>query len=186
MQAFRTLTGLVAPLDRANVDTDVIIPKQFLKSVNRTGFGLNAFDSWRYLDKGEPGMDHARRPKNPDFALNQPGIRARRPAGAPQFRLWQFTRARALGARRLWLSRADRTFVCRYLFQQLLQERLAADRAVGKRGRAAVRRCRGVSRMQADDRPTHPILIAPPSSPARVRAARAAAPCLSTASTKSA
>jgi 3-isopropylmalate/(R)-2-methylmalate dehydratase small subunit len=72
MQAFRTLTGLVAPLDRANVDTDAIIPKQFLKSVNRTGFGLNAFDSWRYLDKGEPGMDHARRLKNPDFALNQP------------------------------------------------------------------------------------------------------------------
>jgi 3-isopropylmalate/(R)-2-methylmalate dehydratase small subunit len=72
MQAFRTLTGLVAPLDRANVDTDAIIPKQFLKSVNRTGFGLNAFDSWRYLDKGEPGMDHARRPQNPDFALNQP------------------------------------------------------------------------------------------------------------------
>ena len=75
MQAFRILTGLVAPLDRANVDTDAIIPKQFLKSVNRTGFGLNAFDSWRYLDKGEPGMDHARRPQNPDFALNQPRYR---------------------------------------------------------------------------------------------------------------
>ena len=72
MQAFRILTGLVAPLDRANVDTDAIIPKQFLKSINRTGFGLNLFDSWRYLDKGEPGMDHARRPQNPDFALNQP------------------------------------------------------------------------------------------------------------------
>ncbi len=72
MQAFRILTGLVAPLDRANVDTDAIIPKQFLKSINRTGFGLNVFDSWRYLDKGEPGMDHARRPQNPDFALNQP------------------------------------------------------------------------------------------------------------------
>ena len=75
MQPFRILTGLVAPLDRANVDTDAIIPKQFLKSVNRTGFGLNAFDSWRYLDKGEPGMDHARRPQNPDFALNQPRYR---------------------------------------------------------------------------------------------------------------
>ena len=72
MQAFRILTGLVAPLDRANVDTDAIIPKQFLKSINRTGFGLNLFDSWRYLDKGELGMDHARRPQNPDFALNQP------------------------------------------------------------------------------------------------------------------
>jgi len=72
MQAFRTLTGLVAPLDRANVDTDAIIPKQFLKSIQRTGFGPHLFDAWRYLDTGEPGMDNARRPKNPDFVLNQP------------------------------------------------------------------------------------------------------------------
>ena len=72
MQPFRILTGLVAPLDRANVDTDAIIPKQFLKSIARSGFGANLFDAWRYLDKGEPGMDHARRPVNPDFALNQP------------------------------------------------------------------------------------------------------------------
>ncbi|MGH8712598.1 MAG: 3-isopropylmalate dehydratase small subunit [Casimicrobiaceae bacterium] len=75
MQAFRILTGLVAPLDRANVDTDAIIPKQFLKSINRSGFGANVFDAWRYLDKGEPGMDHARRPLNPDFVLNQPRYR---------------------------------------------------------------------------------------------------------------
>ncbi|HEY2863590.1 MAG TPA: 3-isopropylmalate dehydratase small subunit [Casimicrobiaceae bacterium] len=75
MQAFRTLTGLVAPLDRANVDTDAIIPKQFLKSTHRSGFGANLFDSWRYLDKGEPGMDNAQRPNNPDFALNQPRYR---------------------------------------------------------------------------------------------------------------
>jgi 3-isopropylmalate/(R)-2-methylmalate dehydratase small subunit len=62
----------VAPLDRANVDTDQIIPKQFLKSIHRSGFGPNLFDAWRYLDHGEPGMDHARRPKNPQFVLNQP------------------------------------------------------------------------------------------------------------------
>jgi 3-isopropylmalate/(R)-2-methylmalate dehydratase small subunit len=71
MQAFRVLTGLVAPLDRANVDTDVIIPKQFLKSINRSGFGPNLFDAWRYLDRGEPGTDPASRPLNPDFVLNQ-------------------------------------------------------------------------------------------------------------------
>ena len=72
MQAFRIVTGLVAPLDRANVDTDAIIPKQFLKSIKRTGFGPNLFDAWRYLDRGAPGMDNAARPKNPDFALNEP------------------------------------------------------------------------------------------------------------------
>jgi 3-isopropylmalate/(R)-2-methylmalate dehydratase small subunit len=72
MQPFRLLTGLVAPLDRANVDTDSIIPKQFLKSIKRSGFGVNLFDAWRYLDRGEPGMDNARRPLNPDFVLNEP------------------------------------------------------------------------------------------------------------------
>ena len=72
MQPFRILTGLVAPLDRANVDTDVIIPKQFLKSINRSGFGANLFDPWRYLDRGEPGTDAALRPLNPEFVLNQP------------------------------------------------------------------------------------------------------------------
>ena len=72
MQPFRVMTGLVAPLDRSNVDTDAIIPKQFLKSVNRSGFGPNLFDAWRYLDTGEPGMDMSRRPLNPDFELNQP------------------------------------------------------------------------------------------------------------------
>ena len=70
MQAFTTLDGLVVPLDRANVDTDAIIPKQFLTSIKRTGFGPNLFDAWRYLDRGEPGMDHANRPLNPDFVLN--------------------------------------------------------------------------------------------------------------------
>ena len=72
MDAFTVHTGLVAPLDRANVDTDAIIPKQFLKSIHRTGFGPNLFDEWRYLDHGEPGMDHAKRPLNAEFVLNQP------------------------------------------------------------------------------------------------------------------
>ena len=72
MQAFTVHKGLVAPLDRENVDTDAIIPKQFLKSIARTGFGPNLFDEWRYLDRGEPGQDPSRRKPNPDFVLNQP------------------------------------------------------------------------------------------------------------------
>lgn len=72
MQAFTVHNGLVAPLDRENVDTDLIIPKQFLKSIKRSGFGPNLFDELRYLDHGEPGMDNSKRPLNPDFVLNQP------------------------------------------------------------------------------------------------------------------
>ncbi|MGM9491506.1 3-isopropylmalate dehydratase small subunit [Ideonella sp. YS5] len=72
MQAFTIHQGLVAPMDRANVDTDAIIPKQFLKSIKRSGFGPNLFDEWRYLDHGEPGQDPASRQPNPDFVLNQP------------------------------------------------------------------------------------------------------------------
>jgi 3-isopropylmalate/(R)-2-methylmalate dehydratase small subunit len=72
MDKFTVHEGLVVPLDRANVDTDAIIPKQFLKSIRRTGFGPNLFDEWRYLDHGEPGMDNSGRPLNPDFVLNQP------------------------------------------------------------------------------------------------------------------
>jgi 3-isopropylmalate/(R)-2-methylmalate dehydratase small subunit len=75
MKAFTVMTGLVAPLDRANVDTDAIIPKQFLKSIKRTGFGPYLFDEWRYLDHGEPGMDCSVRPINPDFVLNDPRYR---------------------------------------------------------------------------------------------------------------
>jgi len=71
MQPFTVLKGLVAPMDRANVDTDAIIPKQFLKSIERTGFGENLFDEWRYLDHGEPGMDVSKRPLNAEFVLNQ-------------------------------------------------------------------------------------------------------------------
>jgi len=75
MERFDVHSGLVAPLDRANVDTDAIIPKQFLKSIRRSGFGPNLFDEWRYLDHGQPGMDHGKRPLNPDFVLNQPRYR---------------------------------------------------------------------------------------------------------------
>ncbi|MEC8694287.1 MAG: 3-isopropylmalate dehydratase small subunit [Pseudomonadota bacterium] len=70
MQQFVKETGLVVPLDRENVDTDQIIPKQYLKSIKRTGFGVNLFDDWRYVDPGEPGMDHSTRRLNPDFVLN--------------------------------------------------------------------------------------------------------------------
>ena len=72
MNAFTKHSGLVCPLDRANVDTDQIIPKQFLKSIKRSGFGQNVFDPWRYLDEGQPGQDCSTRPINPDFVLNQP------------------------------------------------------------------------------------------------------------------
>jgi 3-isopropylmalate/(R)-2-methylmalate dehydratase small subunit len=72
MEKFETFNGIVCPLDRSNVDTDAIIPKQFLKSIKRSGFGPNLFDEWRYLDHGEPGMDNSQRPLNPDFVLNDP------------------------------------------------------------------------------------------------------------------
>ncbi len=71
MEKFNRLEGLVAPLDRVNVDTDAIIPKQFLKSIKRSGFGPNLFDEWRYMDVGQPGQDCSHRPKNPNFVLNQ-------------------------------------------------------------------------------------------------------------------
>ena len=71
MEAFKTLRSHAIPLDRSNVDTDAIIPKQYLKSVRRSGFGVNLFDDWRYLDPGEPDQDHSQRRKNPEFVLNQ-------------------------------------------------------------------------------------------------------------------
>ncbi len=71
MKKFETLNGIVMPMDRPNVDTDAIIPKQFLKSIKRTGFGPNLFDEWRYLDHGEPGRENSQRPLNPDFVLNR-------------------------------------------------------------------------------------------------------------------
>ncbi len=76
MRAFTVHRGVVAPMDRSNVDTDAIIPKQFLKSISRAGFGPNLFDEWRYLDKGEPGMDNSVRPLNPEFVLNQSRFRS--------------------------------------------------------------------------------------------------------------
>ena len=72
MKSFKIHKGLVAPMDRENVDTDAIIPKQFLKSIRKTGFGQNLFDAWRYLDAGFPGQDPTTRKPNPDFVLNQP------------------------------------------------------------------------------------------------------------------
>ena len=72
MKKFTSLGSIAAPLDRANIDTDAIIPKQFLKSIKKSGFGPNLFDEWRYLDHGEPGMDNSKRPINPDFVLNNP------------------------------------------------------------------------------------------------------------------
>ena len=72
MKRFTTLSSITMPLDRANIDTDAIIPKQFLKSIKRSGFGPNLFDEWRYLDHGEVGMDNSKRPINPDFVLNNP------------------------------------------------------------------------------------------------------------------
>ena len=75
MKVFKNFTGVVVPLDRPNVDTDAIIPKQYLKSIKRSGFGPNLFDEWRYLDAGEPGDDHSNRRETPDFVLNQPRYR---------------------------------------------------------------------------------------------------------------
>ncbi|MBF0422157.1 MAG: 3-isopropylmalate dehydratase small subunit [Magnetococcales bacterium] len=78
MEPFKVINAIVAPLDRANVDTDAIIPKQFLKSIQRAGFGPNLFDEWRYLDRGEPGQPSSGRPINPDFVLNQPRFQGAR------------------------------------------------------------------------------------------------------------
>ena len=94
MKKFTKMSGLVAPMDQSNVDTDQIIPKQFLKSIKRSGFGPNLFDAWRYLDEGEPGMDNSTRPLNPDFVLNKPEFKG---ASAPQLWLWLESRACTLG-----------------------------------------------------------------------------------------
>ena len=116
MEKFTVLQGIVAPLDRSNVDTDAIIPKQFLKSIYRTGYGPNLFDEWRYLDKGEPGMDPATRKINPDFVLNQPRYQgstillARKNFGCGS--------SRGLGADAVWLQSGHRTELCRYFLQQ--------------------------------------------------------------------
>ena len=85
MRAFTQHQGIVAPMDRSNVDTDMIIPKQFLKSIKRTGFGPNLFDELRYLDEGKPDQDCANRPLNPDFVLNQDRYKNASVAGAANF-----------------------------------------------------------------------------------------------------
>ena len=139
MQKFTKLQGLVAPMDRENVDTDAIIPKQFLKSIKKTGFGVNLFDEWRYLDHGEPGQDPASRKPNPDFVLNQPRYQGASTAGPQELRLRLQPRARALGAGPVRLSRHHRAQLCRHLFQQLLQERPLAHRAARGHGGPAVR-----------------------------------------------
>ena len=126
MQKFTLLKGLVAPMDRENVDTDAIIPKQFLKSIRKTGFGQNLFDEWRYLDAGFPGQDPKSRKPNPDFVLNQP----------------RYQGASILLARKnfgsIWFSRHHRPQLRRHLFQQQLQEWLAADCAERGAGQPAL------------------------------------------------
>ena len=118
MDKFVRLEGLVAPLDRNNVDTDAIIPKQFLKSIKRSGFGPNAFDEWRYMDVGQPGEDNSVRPKNPNFVLNQERYQgAQVLLTRANFGLWQLARTRAVGAAGFRLSGNHRRVVCRYFLQ---------------------------------------------------------------------
>ena len=113
MEKFDIHTGLVAPLPRANVDTDAIIPKQFLKSIRRTGFGPNLFDQWRYLDRGEPGIDNSKRPLNPEFVLNQPRYQgASILLARKELRLRLVARACAVGITAIRISRCDRTELC--------------------------------------------------------------------------
>lgn len=117
MKAFTQHTGLVCPLDRANVDTDQIIPKQFLKSIKRTGFGPNLFDEWRYLDVGQPNQDNSKRPINKDFVLNFPRYQGASVLLARELRLRLFARARAVGVGRVRFSYGDRAELRRHLLQ---------------------------------------------------------------------
>lgn len=115
MEPFQFHTGLVAPFDRANVDTDLIIPKQFLKSIERTGFGENLFDQLRYHDEGQPGMDNAARPRNNDFILHQPRYQGASILLTREFRLWFVQGTCTPGPFRVWFSGAYRAFLCRYI-----------------------------------------------------------------------
>ena len=141
MQAFTVHKGLVAPMDRENVDTDAIIPKQFLKSIQRSGFGPNLFDEWRYLDDGEPGQDPLSRKPNPDFVLNQPRyagasvLLARKNFGCGSSREHAPWALEQFGFRALIAPS-----LCRHLLQQLLQERPAAYSTARSAGGTAVRR----------------------------------------------
>lgn len=129
MKAFTKITAIVAPLDCSNVDTDAIIPKQFLKSIKRSGFGPNAFDEWRYLDHGEPGMDNSKRPLNPDFSLNQPRYQgAQILLTRKNFGCGSSREHAPLGIGRLRFPRRHRPQLRRHLLQQLLQKRPPAYR----------------------------------------------------------
>lgn len=139
MTPFTQHTGLVAPLDRANVDTDQIIPKQFLKSIKRTGFGPNLFDEWRYLDIGEPGRDNSTRPLNPEFVLNFPRYQgasvllARENFGCGSSREHAPWALDEYGFRAVIAPSFADIFL-----QQQLQERPAADRAGRSRSRCII------------------------------------------------
>ena len=145
MNPFTIHQGLVAPMDRENVDTDAIIPKQFLKSIRRTGFGQNLFDEWRYLDAGYPGQDPASRKPNPDFVLNQP-----RYQGAQELWLRLVARTRPLGTGAIRLPCTDRPQLRRHLLQQQLQERHPADRAERSPSGPAVQRGPGFPGLPTD------------------------------------
>ena len=122
MEKFVRHTGIVCPLDRSNVDTDAIIPKQFLKSIYKTGYGPNLFDGWRYLDKGEPGMDCSKRPLNPDFVLNKPQYRDSTILLARK----NFGCGCSLGPDSVRFQGGHRAVVCGYLLQQLPEKRARA------------------------------------------------------------
>ena len=154
MDAFTILEGLVVPIDRANVDTDAIIPKQFIKSIRRTGFGANLFDEWRYLDRGEPGQDCSERPPNPRFALNQPRYRgaqillARENFGSGSSREHAPWALHDFGIRALIApSFAD------IFFGNCFKKRHAPDRAQGGDGGSAVQRGRRANGVSAARRP---------------------------------
>ena len=187
MEPFRIHTGLVAPMDRENVDTDAIIPKQFLKSIKSSGFGPNLFDAWRYLDPGEPGQDPASAPAESRLRAQPAALPGRLdPARAQELRLRLVARARAVGAAAVRLPRPDRAELRRHLLQQLLQERPAADRAARAPGRQAVRRGRRVRRLSADDRPRAPGRDhAPTAASSPSRSSRFASTACSAATTTS-
>ena len=127
MRAFTKITALVAPLDRANVDTDAIIPKQFLKSIHRAGFGPYLFDEWRYLDRGEPDMDCSGRPLNMDFVLNKPQYQGAEILLTRENFGCGSSREHAPWALDDFVQGHYCTQFCRYLLQQLFQKRLVAD-----------------------------------------------------------
>ena len=124
MEKFVRHTGIVCPLDRSNVDTDAIIPKQFLKSIYKTGYGPNLFDGWRYLDKGEPGMDCSKRPLNPDFVLNKPQYRDSTILLARKISAAARPVSMLPGPDSVRFQGGHRAVVCGYLLQQLPEKRL--------------------------------------------------------------